>query len=163
MNKSIEYPLLFTYTDCIAGKGFLAAVKVSGRALLIEEDGEWWMYGVQPAAIADKGKIPQEATENFHDRYKTVLFDFAEEASGFEEFKSETENFFNQKEEKIAASWENAFQLIRTSKVTPEEPFSQLPTQAPESRVFEIKVYMIDAEEVSTPSDNMLKKEQLVA
>ena len=106
MSKSIHYPLLFTYKDCIAGNGFLAAVMVSGRALMLNEEGEWWMYGVQPAAIADNGETPQVAALHFRERYKTVLFDFAAEASGFDGFKSAVERFFNQTEDEIAASWQ---------------------------------------------------------
>lgn len=55
MSESIHYPLLFDYKDCIAGNGFLAAVVVSGRALMRSEDDEWWMHGVQPSAIAEGG------------------------------------------------------------------------------------------------------------
>ncbi len=155
MNESIHYPLLFAYKDCIAGNGFIASVVVSGRALMFREDGDWWMSGVQPAAIIECGDTPEETAIHFRDRYKTVLFDIAAEASGFGDFKSEVEQFFNQTEAEIADSWQKAFELIRSGEVTPKEPFSKLPKQAPEARETEIKVLIVDPGTVS-PTDNML-------
>ena len=53
-----RYPLMFTYRDVISGDGFLAGITLSGRALMIKENDEWWMYGVRPGAIAETGKTP---------------------------------------------------------------------------------------------------------
>src|SRR3989344_5730364 len=86
------HPLLFTFGDVIAGNGFLAGVKLSGRAVMIEEEpGKWWMYGVYPGAIAQAGETPKEAYLHFRSTYKEALFDIAQEANDFESFKAEVE------------------------------------------------------------------------
>jgi hypothetical protein len=162
MSKPIHYPLLFNYKDCIAGDGFLASVVVSGRALMFNEDDEWWMHGVQPAAISEAGETPQEAAAHFRKRYRTVLFDFSAEASGFEAFRTEVERFFNQPEPEISASWQTAFELIRSGKVDPGAPFSRLPRQAPEAHEPEIDVFLVDPAALS-PNDNVLDRELIAA
>ena len=158
MSKPACYPLLFTYKDCISGNGFLANVTVSGRALMLEEDdGQWWMYGVQPVAIADTGDTPEGASTHFRDRYKTVLFDFASDALDFNGFKQEVDRFFHQTEDEIANDWQEAFEAIRSGKVEPEKPFSSLPRHAPETWVPEIAVQKVRPSAVS-PDDNALDK-----
>ena len=158
----ISYPLLFKYRDNIAGSGFLASVEVSGRALMLKEDDQWWMYGVQPAAIADSGNTPPETANHFRERYRTVLFDFAEEAPTFDAFKSEVESFFNQTENKISELWQNAFERIRSGKVKPEEPFAGFPQKAPEEQEPTIKVLSVDPLYLS-PKDNVLDAELIAA
>lgn len=108
------------------------------------------------------GETPQEAAAHFRVKYKTVLFDFAAEASGFEAFKAEVERFFRQPEPDIAAAWQKAFELIRSGKVDPEAPFSKLPRQAPEAREPEITVLLVDPSALS-PSDNTLDRELIAA
>ena len=51
-----EHPIMLTLRDVISGDGFLAGITLSGRALMRQEDGAWWMYGVRPAAIAEYGE-----------------------------------------------------------------------------------------------------------
>lgn len=162
MNKSIQYPLLYNYTDYIAGNGFLASVQLYGKALMVKEYGEWWMYGVQPVAIADRGEIPEIASANFRERYKTVLFDFVDEASGYEGFKSETEKFFTHTEEEMNGSWEKAFKLIRSGKVKLEKPFSQLEKKKPEIQMPKIEVNKIMPEVLSS-ANNALDVKRIAA
>ena len=162
MDKATHYPLLFKYRDNIAGSGFLASVAVSGRALMQKEDGRWWMYGVQPAAIADAGDTPQESAIQFRARYRTVLFDFAGEAPTFDAFKSEVESFFNQEEREISELWQNAFEQIRSGKVEPEKPFSELPQEAPEEQESSITVLSVDSRSLS-PNDNVLDAQAIAA
>ena len=162
MGKATHYPLLIKYRDNIAGSGFLASVTVSGRALMLEEDGRWWMYGVQPAAIADVGDTPQESANRFRERYKTVLFDFSEEAPTFDAFKSEVESFFNQAESEISELWQNAFKRIRSGEVKPEKPFTELPQKAPEEQESVITVLSVDPRSLS-PNDNVLDTELIAA
>ena len=38
-----HYPLLFGRRELLEGNGFIARVSVSGRALLADEDGEFWV------------------------------------------------------------------------------------------------------------------------
>lgn len=146
----LRYPLMFRYKDSIAGDGFLAAVVVSGRALMVREDEQWWMYGVRPAAIADCGDTPPEAADRFRERYRTVLFDFAADSSNFEAFKKDVESFFVQEEQAIATDWNDAFRLMRSRQVEPEPPFSELPKAQPETQELEIQVHLVETKTLSS-------------
>ena len=152
------YPLLFTYQDAVSGEGFLAGITLSGRALMEEEDGEWWLYGVRPGTIVESGKSPQEAYLRFKNRYKEVLFDVANEAGTFEAFKQEIERFFYQPDPAEEQRWEAALKAIRGGQEVPQ-PFSDLPRQAPEDRPTAVAVVRLDAEHTRfMPSDNTLDR-----
>src|SRR5271155_3591794 len=89
-----EHPIMITLRDVISGDGFLAGITLSGRALMRQEDGTWWMYGVRPSAIAESGETIDEAFSRFRNRYKEVLFDMAQENHDFNQFKTAVEEFF---------------------------------------------------------------------
>lgn len=151
------YPLIFTYGDTVAGNGFLAGVIVTGTALITkEEDGKWWMYGVRPAALADRGQTPPECFSAFRERYKTVLFDIAEESDSFESFRAKVEQFFYEPDEQEERRWADAYLLIRSGQVVLEEPFSQLKKDSPESRPTSISVARLDKTNRFMATDNTL-------
>jgi len=153
-----NYPLMFTLRNVINGEGFLAGVTLSGRALMVkEDDGNWWMYGVRPGAMADFGVTPQEAFHNFGDRYKTLLFDMAEEATSFDNFKSEVEGFYAQPNRDEEARWTEAFKAIR-SGMTVEPPFDSLTKQSPENWPTGITVLPLHEEKRFTAADNVSDK-----
>jgi hypothetical protein len=154
-----EHPIMITLRDVISGDGFLAGITLSGRTLVRQEDdGKWWMYGVRPAPIAESGKTVDEAFSRFRNRYKEVLFDLAQEASGFEGFKTSVEHFFyepdvDSEDEQL---WERALNTIRTTKSAPPEPFNKLPTESPESKPSQITVELLNrADARFRPSDNI--------
>lgn len=153
----IHYPLLFTLRDAISGNGFLAGITISGRALMIREDGAWCIYGVRPGAIAESGSTPEEAFLKFRERYKSVLFDFAEEYNDFASFKAEVERFYNEPDLEEENRWTEAFRKLRSGEVTPEPPFSALPKEDPENRPTQITVQRLDAKQQRfTPTDNVI-------
>jgi hypothetical protein len=76
-----RYPLLFGRRELVEGDGFVARVAVSGRALLTDEDGEFWVEGVNPGGFAASGKSPAEALAEFSTEFRTILFDIAKLAS----------------------------------------------------------------------------------
>ena len=80
-----RYPLLLGFRDLIAGNGFVASVALNGRALLVDEDDGFWMYGVNPGGLAAGGSTAAEALAEFRKDYRLVLFDIATEAEGFED------------------------------------------------------------------------------
>jgi hypothetical protein len=43
-----HYPLLFGRREKVEGNGFIARVAVAGRVLLTDEDGEFWVEGINP-------------------------------------------------------------------------------------------------------------------
>lgn len=151
-----NYPLMFTLRDVITGEGFLAGVTVSGRALMVkEDDGYWWMYGVRPGAIADFAATPQEAFHKFRDRYKTLLFDMAEEASSFDNFKSEVESFYGQPNRDEESRWNEAFRTIRSGEMRVEPPFDSLERTSPQQWPTGISVVALHKEKRFSPADNV--------
>lgn len=112
-DPAAQHPLLFTFRDAISGENFLAGITVSGRILMVEEDGKWWVYGVRPAAIAESGESPQQALVNFRNRYKEVLFDIAADYRTFKDFHDEVERFFYEQDLEEERKWETALKEIR--------------------------------------------------
>ena len=76
-----RYPILFGRRELIEGNGFIAGVEVNGRALLSNEDGEYWAEGINPGGFASKGAGPGEALASFCEELRVVLFDIALGAS----------------------------------------------------------------------------------
>src|SRR5580658_7291738 len=129
-----NHPLMFTVREVVSGNGFLVGVTLSGRALMVQEDGEWWMYGVRPGGIAAGAPYAEEAYTRFQTRYKEVLFDIAAESQSFDNFKQEVERFFYEPDYEDESKWEDAVSITRgQSLTTPPAPFSKLPIEAPEN------------------------------
>jgi len=151
-----DYPVMFTVRDVVSGNGYLAGVTISGRAVMCQEDdGKWWVYGVRPGAIADSGTTPQEAFHQFRDRYKTLLFDIADEAADFEAFKNEVERFYTQEDSEEENRWVAAFQEIRNGRVGIEAPFTALPKESPEKRPTGVSVLPLHQMKRFTAMDNI--------
>jgi len=155
--KDMNHPLLFTFRDTISGDGFLAGITLSGRALMLNEDDAWWMYGVRPGAIAESGCSPQESFLRFRNRYREVLFDIASEHRTFEAFKQEVERFYSEPDPEEERRWEDALNKIRSANVNPPAPFfSDLPRETPENRPSQIAVERLDGQSRRfMPSDNV--------
>lgn len=156
-----EHPVMITLQDAISGRGFVARITVSGRALMREEDGKWWMYGVSPAGVAASGQNIDEAFLRFRTRYKEILFDIAQESGTFQDFKNEVERFFNEPDadDEDARSWDKALQTIRSCSNPPPEPFADLPRKSPEANPVSIRVERVDAQannQQFAPSDNVV-------
>ncbi len=161
MNKSVHYPFLFDFKQPISGNGFLAGVEISGgRGLMLQEDDQWWMYGVFPAALSERGQTANECFLRFMEELKTVLYDFAAEASSFEEFEREVTAFLKQTSSDEDA-WLEAQRKLRAGSVKPEgEDFIQsLPKESPEKRQRYFKITRLDKPNQNltfTPADNIV-------
>jgi len=152
-----HHPLMFTFRDVISGDGFLAGVTLSGRALMVEEDGKWWMYGVRPGAIAESGETPQDTISRFRNGYKEVLFDIADEYRTYDGFRQEVERFFYEPDPEEERRWEDALAAIRASAEAHPPPFSELPREAPERRPTQVTVERLDGQSKRfMPSDNVV-------
>lgn len=134
---------------------------MSGRTLVRQEDnGDWWMYGVRPAAIAASGKNIDGAFRNFRAAYWEILADMARESQTFEEFDVEVRRFFeeNDTDNEDERLWEAALASIRGSACNPPEPFSSLPRRSPEDSPSFIRVERVDSKAKDTrltPSENV--------
>lgn len=154
-----DYPVMFTVRDTVSGKGFLGGVTLSGRAVMFkdDEDGNWWVYGVRPGAIAESGSTPQEAFLRFRNTYRNALFDMAEASNTYDEFKKAVEGFYHQPDQEEETRWQAAFEAIRTGCTKPEAFFDQLPKEAPETRPTQVTVERLDQQTADryTPTDNV--------
>ena len=151
-----SHPLLFTFRDVITGDGFLAGVTLSGRALVVQEGTEWWMYGVRPGAIAETAATAQELLLRFPNRYREIVFDIASECRTFDLFKEEVERFFYEPDPEEERRWEDAVAHIRSSNLAPPPPFSNLPREAPETRPSQIAIERLDGvSKRFMPTDNV--------
>lgn len=109
-----SYPFLFSFRDLIAGNGYIANVTSAGRVLLFQEDdGDWWLFGVQPGGIAGGDPDRNIALNEFKKNYLSVLLDIAAEARSYEEFAAEVKRLFAQVNEPTASEWVQALQLVR--------------------------------------------------
>ena len=155
-----EHPIMITLQDSISGDGFLARITMSGRALMREEGGRWWMYGVRPAGIAASGKNIDEAFLRFRKSYKEILFDIAQESATFDDFRYEVTRFFeeNDADNEDERTWEACLAAIRGATSIPPEPFADLPRRSPESSPSFVRVERVDEQAKDKrlmPSDNV--------
>jgi hypothetical protein len=154
--EALNHPLLFTFRDAISGDGFLAGITLSGRILMVEEDGKWWVYGVRPGAIAESGEYPQDALVNFRKRYKEVLFDIAGEYRTFDDFRGEVERFFYEPDPEEERRWEDALTRIRSKEAVSRTVLPELPAETPERRPSQISVERLDVPNRRfKPTDNV--------
>lgn len=137
MPDPVAYALIFTFKEIITSKRFMSSVSGSGRALMVrEDDGGWWLYGVEPGGLSASGDTPQEAHRKFTDALKGILLDIASEAESFAAYADQVKLFFHEIDDVEEASWRSALEAIRSGRVTLEAPFSALPRQPAESQRF---------------------------
>jgi len=116
-----RYPLLFTFLDKVEGNGYLAEIAVHGRLLAVEEDdGTWWMYGVNPGGLAASADSRPGAYGEFRKTLLKVLFDIASEAKDFFAFRAGARKFFNEVNTPTLAEWQTAREQVRAGKITIE-------------------------------------------
>lgn len=121
MGSAVNYPLVFTFSEVIVGRGFAALVDLRGRAVLsAEEDGDIWLYGVQPGAVAGGGRDFGRACRAFKENYLSVLFDIAEESVSFEEFQRRVQRYFEAANEPTSHDWQEALRAVRAGSTTLE-------------------------------------------
>jgi len=158
MTTQVYYPLIFTYKDAVSGNGYLASVRITGRAIITHEEGDQWgMYGVSPAGIAETGQTPNETFKSFRERYRMALYDIAAEVTSFAAFKAEVESFFREGDEGEEKLWWEAHRLLRSGEVVPEEPFSGLKKLTPGDCPDMLEIVQLDKQDQKTftPNDNV--------
>ena len=125
------HPLVFTLQDVVTGCGFLAGIVVTGKAVMEQEDGKWWMYGVCPGAIAGSGSTPNEAFIDFRNRYKETLFDMAEDCKNFLAFRNDVKSFFDAEDTREKVRWEESLETLRKNECAISEPFKKMERKKP--------------------------------
>lgn len=140
MHTMKMFPLVTQFRDLIAGNGFLAHVLIDGRALLvIEDDGDNWVNGVQPGGVAGGASDASTALNEFKTRYQSVLFDIAGEAATFDDFKLQVQEFFDCIDATDEAAWTSALDTIRQTNAS----LSDLPTVKAETVPSRIQIALV--------------------
>lgn len=160
MSEAIQlYPLVFTLQNAIEGCGFLAGITLRGKAVMeCDENGEWWLFGVCPGAIAAGGETPNEAFLNFTTRYKEVLLDVAEECADLHGFTIAVEEFFAAEDAQESARWKRGLKAVRRNKADIPESFKKLPRKKAEDFLTGISIERLDNKKRDQfrPANNVL-------
>jgi hypothetical protein len=113
-------PLLFSFRQLVSGDGFLAGVRMNGRALLefeqVDDHEEAWISGVAPVGIAGGGNDRGVAFIEFRKSWMEVLFDLAAEADSIEDFREKCEGFLGATEDGMTKLWQDAVAVVRQGR-----------------------------------------------
>ena len=120
----LGYPLIFKLTHEIPSGNFTARVVIQGRALMVQEDGEWWCHGVEPGGLTEHGEQPVPAYVAFKAALGEILDDFAEQAKTFDDFAAAIKSFVGEASDE--ERWEEARRQIQDGKAEIEEPFKAM-------------------------------------
>lgn len=154
----MNYPLLFSYRGPVIGPKFLAEVMLRGRLLASVEPEGWWLYGVNPGALAVDGKSLDEADCQLKETMHDVLVGFAEEAESFDDFKRSVEEYFYAVCEPVLQEWTEAVANVRSS---PTIKIEGLPKKPADSDMF-VRVTK-KAERDMSAADNVADSNLLAA
>jgi hypothetical protein len=121
------FPLIYGFRELVAGAGFVAGVTVDGCALLKKEEDGWWLYGVQPGGIAERGDTEYEAYLRFKQSFREVLADSAALYESFDAFKEDLEKLAAQVNGARATEWNATRQAVRNGELKPEGTLADLP------------------------------------
>ncbi len=117
----MSLPLLFTFKQLVLGDGFIAGVKMAGRALLEVEDGETWITGVNPVGFAGGGMDRAGAFADFRRGWSEILFDIASESTSFEDFSRRASVFLDATDERYTKEWLESLDEVRANGTTDPE------------------------------------------
>ena len=115
-------PIYFDLRQVVVGNGFIAAVRLRGRATGTEDFGSTWIYGVNPGALADHGPDLKTAYANFRQSLGLVLFDLAELAADFGAFRRALSKYLHATDRESMDEWVEARREVRSGRV-PEADF----------------------------------------
>lgn len=120
MEQPLAIPLVFSFKHVVMGDGFVAGVRMDGRALLeVEHNGgdrEDWVTGIAPVGISGGGRDRSAAFFAFRNAWTEVIFDIAHEASSFSSFRESCNEFFGAEQASMTALWEAAVETVRREK-----------------------------------------------
>ena len=114
-----QYALFFESGGPVFGEGYIASVRVHGRALAThdEEDGEFELSGVNPGSLLGFGRTLNEAYQDFVESLRCTLIDCASDAANFEDFRQEVQDFFVTNDPQAETNWEAARDRARRGEL----------------------------------------------
>lgn len=115
---TVAWPLIFKYHAPILGNGYIALVELQGRLLARPEaDGQIWLDGVNPGALALGAPSLKTANLELHSALTAVFVDIAETSPAFDEFKQAASKFFYDCDEDTVAEWKSCVEKIQSGEV----------------------------------------------
>lgn len=153
-----DHPLFFRFQELVYGRGFVAGVAGTGRALgVCEDDGAWWFYGVEPGGVAECGDTPKEAHLAFLGSFRGVLLDIAQDAVDFDAFRNAVREFFHAVDVSDDARWAEASRALRRGSAVLSNDFPNLPRWRPEDTATAVEVVQLDVTLAKpAPADNVM-------
>ena len=114
-----EYALFFESGGPVFGEGYIASVRIRGRALATydEEDGEFELSGVNPGSVLGFGRTLNEAYQEFVESLRCILIDCATDAANFEDFRWEVQDFFDTNDPRAETKWDAARDRARRGEL----------------------------------------------
>jgi hypothetical protein len=111
------WPLFMNCRVPVSGNGFRAGVTIKSRGLLVlEDDGdgeEYHLYGVNPGGLCSRGATPEEANNDFMVTLRAAMFDIADEAADFNDFKLQVESLLAATNDFYEKRWQESLALVR--------------------------------------------------
>ena len=145
MSSPNTYPLIFKFREHLAGDGFVAEVAVCGRVLARkEDDGEWWLYGVAPGAMAEGGGSLEEAYARFSLALRNVFSESATAADSFAEFERSVQRFVGQVDPIESERWSASLESYRSGREKSDAPISDLPRLSADFTKFGALISRVD-------------------
>lgn len=113
----MNYPLLLKYRGTTIGCGYIAEIWATARLIASQDEDGWWLYGVNPSAVAADGDTLEEAHLALRETLRLVLVDFAAEAGSFEEFRARVRQFFESSNADMTRDWVDAVAAVRAKAI----------------------------------------------
>lgn len=132
----MQLPIVFTYRQPVLGNGFVAGVRMRGRALIENEGNEVWVTGVAPAGFAGGGLDRASAIADFRKGWTDILFEIAKESISYEDFSAKSRVFLESSVEDMTEQWEAARTAVRGSGYADES----MPTASLEEQIVHIEI-----------------------
>ncbi len=144
----LRYPLFFSHGGLVAGRGFIAQVQISGRAI-VEQTGDAFFtaLGVNPGAAAGHGATQSEAMHAMLEDIKLVIFELASQAAGFDEFAATVREYALATHPNDQADWDEAVRLVRAGQVATDA----FPTRKPAETKAAAEVHLVATQPERSP------------
>lgn len=151
-----DHPLIFKFKGVLQTPAFVAGITVEGHVLAtLEEDGQWWLYGVNPGGMAQCGATLDQAYANFRTFFKGIVEDMAAEASSFEAFKVDLAKFIADTDSEDGARWAKARAELKAGQAA-EASFSKMTRVTGESVPRLIDCTRLDQPKPASPPSNFV-------
>lgn len=137
MAQLSQIPLVFSFKQVVLGNGFIAGVRMDGRALMEidKADGgeEVWLTGIAPVGITGGGADRSVAFAEFRNAWAEVVFDIAHEADSFDDFERSCKVFLSAEQDSLTRLWLDAVDAVRREQYV--DPSLRREENAEERRV----------------------------